>query len=81
MDNSRMTWEEMVSAYPDKWVVVENADMDGADIVSGDVVEVMSDDDIIPFRIANQNKGYKFYRTTEGDFYGIVDADFEISID
>ena len=76
-----MTWEEMVKKYPDQWVVIENAVMDGADIVSGTVVDVKSDDDIIPFRVNNQKKGYKFYRTTEGDFYGIIDADFSISVD
>ena len=76
-----LTWEEMVKEYPDKWVVIKDAVMDGADIVSGTIVDVKSDDDIIPFRTKNQKKGYRFYRTTEGGFYGIIDADFSISVD
>ena len=34
MEN-RMTWEEMAKKYPDQWVVVKDAVMDGPDIVSG----------------------------------------------
>ena len=81
MKKKRMLWEEMVKAYPDQWVVVEDAEMDGPDIISGIVISVKSDDEIIPFRTANQKKGYRFYRTSEGEFYGIIDADFSISID
>lgn len=79
MDN-RMTWEEMVKQYPNKWVVLEDMEMEGADVISGNVVFVKSDDEIIPFRMKNQKKGYGFYRTTEEDFYGIVDADISISV-
>ena len=31
----RMTWTEMVAAYPDQWIGVVDAEMDGADILSG----------------------------------------------
>lgn len=76
----RMTWSEMVKAYPDMWVVVTNAVMDGPDIVSGDVVTVKSDDDIGAFRIANRKK-YVYRRTTEGFFNGITGSSIVISVD
>ena len=31
----RMTWAEMVATYPDQWIGVVDAEMDGADIRSG----------------------------------------------
>ena len=68
--NRRMSWDEMVKEYPDRWVVIKDAEMDGPDIISGIIVTVKSDDDIMRFRIDNQKKGYKFYRTSEGDFLG-----------
>ncbi len=76
----RMTWEEMVSNYPDRWVVLKDTEKDGPDVVSGILVAVKTDDEIIPFENANLTKGYEFWRTTEGDFYGIVDSDIRISV-
>ncbi len=32
--NKRLTWDEMVRAYPDMWVVVRDAEMDGPDNIS-----------------------------------------------
>lgn len=63
--NRRMSWDEMVKEYPDRWVVIKDAEMDGPDIISGIIVTVKSDDEIMRFRIDNQKKGYKFYRTSE----------------
>ncbi|MBQ9550259.1 MAG: hypothetical protein IJU87_05545 [Lachnospiraceae bacterium] len=76
----RMTWEEMVSNYPDRWVVLKDTDKDGPDVLSGVLVAVKTDDEIIPFENDNLTKGYEFWRTTEGDFYGIVDSDIRISV-
>lgn len=42
--NKRMFWDEMVKEYPNRWVVIKDAEM-------------------------------------EGDFYGIIDADINISVD
>ena len=54
--------------------------MNGPDVASGTIVAVLTDEEIIPYRLSNQKKGYRFYRTTEGDFYGIIDADFSTAI-
>ena len=35
---ARLSWDEMVKQYPDLWVAVKDAEMDGADIMSGEVV-------------------------------------------
>ena len=81
MIGERMTWNEMAEQYPDQWVAVKDAVKDGPDIVSGVLVAVKSDDEIIPYKVANYKKGYIFQRTTEGDFNGIISTDFSISVD
>ena len=45
----RMTWEEMVLNYPDRWVVLKDTEKDGPDVLSGVLVAVKTDDEIIPF--------------------------------
>lgn len=72
MTEQKMTWEEMVKVYPDRWVVVKNAVMDGPDIVSGTLVEVKKDDDIIEYRAHHPRKGLVFRRTTEEAVSGII---------
>ena len=78
--NEKMTWEEMVKKYPNQWVIVKDAVMDGPDIVSGIVVAVKSDSEIIPFRLSNTHKDYEICRTTEGWFNGVIDTDLSIAV-
>ena len=59
----RMTWTEITKAYPDKWVAIANPVMDGSDILEGDVVTVLSDDEVDAYEINNHGKGYKHRRT------------------
>ena len=80
MADTKMTWDEMVQEYPEQWVAVKDAEMDGPDIVSGILVAAKTDDDIIPFRIAHFDDDLIYRRTTEGEFHGIIDADFIISV-
>ena len=80
-DEKRITWQEMVDKYPDMWVAVKDAEMDGPDILSGVLVDVKSDDDIAQYRINNKKKGYIFSRTTEGVFNGITGSSVVISVD
>ncbi len=77
----RMTWQEMVRAYPDQWVVVKDAEMDGPDILSGILVTVKPDDDIGAYRVQNSGNGYEFRRTTEGFWNGITGSSIVISVD
>ena len=78
---ARTTWDEMVEKYPDQWIAVKDAEMDGADIVSGEVVASEADTDMETFRI-NHFHDFDFYRTSEGDFNGFVtSANFGIRLD
>ena len=81
MDKRRMTWDQMVEEYPDMWVVISNPVMDGdhPDILEGDVVDVVSDDDISDYEVAHQGQGYTFCRTTESGWNGMFYADFSIT--
>ena len=78
--NVNMTWEDMVREYPDRWVAVGNAVMDGPDIVSGDVVAVKTDDEICDYEDQHLREGLRFRRTTEGDWDGIINSDFAITV-
>ena len=55
MTNDRQTWDEMVKQYPDRWVVVKDAEMSGPDILSGVIVDVISDKEIIEYRLKNNS--------------------------
>ena len=78
--SNRLSWEEMVSRYPDRWVVLKDTVKNGPDVLSGVLVAVKSDDEIIAYENSNQGSGYEFWRTTEGEFYGIIDSDLSISV-
>ncbi len=80
MDTRRMTWEEMVEEYPDKWVVISNPVMDGdhPDILEGDVVAVLNDDEVEDYELSHIGQGLKYQRTTESGWNGIFYADFSI---
>ena len=80
MTNNRQTWDEMVKRYPDRWVVVKDAEMSGPDILSGIVVDVLSDDEVIEYRLNNNMHDLEFCRTTEGEFDGIIDSDISIAV-
>lgn len=41
----RLTWKEMVQRYPNKLVFVENAELRGSDIISGDLICACTDDE------------------------------------
>ncbi len=81
MSYNHMTWDEMVEKYPDMWVAIANPVMDGdhPDILEGDVVDVIHDDDIGDYETSHRNMGLKFRRTTEGEFGGIISAGFSIT--
>ncbi|MBQ7507151.1 MAG: hypothetical protein IJT05_07475 [Lachnospiraceae bacterium] len=77
----RMTWEQMVEAYPDKWVAIRNPIMDGEhpDILEGDVVTVLSDDEISEYEASHQDQNLTYCRTTESGWNGMFYADFSIT--
>ena len=80
MNKRRMTWDQMVEEYPDMWVVISNPVMDGdhPDILEGDVVEAVSDDDIGKFKSSHRGQGLEYRRTTESGWNGMFYADFSI---
>ena len=77
----RMSWSEMVNNYPDQWVAVRDAEMNGPDIVSGILVAVKSDDEIEDFQLQHFDDGLRYRRTTEGFFNGITGSSVVISVD
>ena len=78
--NKHMTWDEMAAEYPDKWVAVTNPVFDGdhPDILEGDLVDVLTDEEVGDYRANHRNQAIWVRRTTEGRFFGIIDADFSI---
>ncbi len=78
---ARLTWDEIVKKYPDLWVAVRDAEMDGADIVSGEVVAAKPDKEMRQFRMRNSNAGYVFRRTSDGYYCSPIESDFRIIVD
>ena len=78
--NRHLTWDQMVESYPDRWVVVKNPVFDGnhPDILEGDVVDVLTDDDVGGYRSNHREQDIWVRRTTEGDFFGVIEANFSI---
>lgn len=78
---TRMTWDQMVDSYPDQWLAISNPVMDGdyPDIMEGDVVAVLSDDEICAFKAGHRGQDLEYRRTTESPWNGIVYADFSIT--
>lgn len=68
--SKRMTWEEIHSAYPDMWVVlddVEFMDNDGINVDSAIVVEALHDDEYIKRRVELELAGTKYFYTRTED--------------
>ena len=77
---ARISWDDMVKEYPNLWVAVKDAEMDGADIVSGEVVAAQSDEEMREFRIKHRGAGFVFRRTSECGFNGHITSNLRITI-
>ena len=62
-----LTWNEMVSMYPNMWVVIKNAITDGPDVVKGEVLTTKTDDEICEYEDKHDKEGLLFRRTTEDE--------------
>ena len=78
---ARMSWDEMVKQYPNMWVAVKDAEMNGIDVLSGEVVTVQPDDKICKFRMKHRGAGFVFRRTSESGFNGHIGSDFTIRVE
>ena len=73
-----VTWESMVEQYPDKWLAIKDAQLDGPDIISGIIYAVMTDDEIIDYEDQHGDEGLIFRRTKGGVSNGPIRANFVI---
>lgn len=76
----KMTWEEMVSQYPDEWVLVIDYEMDGmGDVKSGTLVTHSKiKDDIFDYPIDAEKTGLWF--TGESNFRGFRTEPLEMTV-
>lgn len=81
LNMDRLSWDEMVEKYPDQWIAVKDAEMDGADIMSGEVVTAQSDEEMREFRIKHRGDGYVFRRTSDCGFNGHITSNLRIRVD
>ena len=73
---NELTWNEMVTLYPNMWVVIKNATTDGPDIVRGELVTTKTDEEICEYEDAHYDEGLIFRRTTDSEWNGTVSTDF-----
>ena len=78
---TRLSWDEIVRQHPDRWVAVKDAEMDGADVVSGEVVAALSDREMRLFRVEHGGADFVYRRTSEGDYTGPITSDISILVD
>lgn len=62
----RMTWDDIIKQYPDKWVAFSSYNGWGPDVDDGVVEVVLSDEEYIEHRIAHIRDGW-FYKYTTDD--------------
>ena len=74
-----MTWDEITVKYPNKWVVVKNAVLDGAVIISGDVIKVIPDKKVKKY-FFKKDPDVIIRRTSEGNWDGIIDSNFKVTV-
>lgn len=79
-EHNRMTWDEIVEKYPDLWVSVRDAEMNGPDIVSGIIEETISDEAVGDYKADHWGDDLVIRRTTEGEWLGPISADFIIEV-
>lgn len=84
VDEKFYTWHELVEKFPNKWIVVEDAELTGAGFIkSGRLIGVCDDTEIDEFVIScyRDNKNISYERTTEGSGVGIVNVEnFEYAV-
>ena len=73
----RLTWEQMVEKYPDKWLALLDCkyydDKSEATIIEARIYKVFdTDDEYEKFRIENIGKGYRYRSTTELVISGVT---------
>lgn len=74
----RLTFEEMKKKYPDRWVFVKNAEMDGPDVISGEVICVCDDEEYADKWIELINAGTAFNKVRTSHWMlggGIINAE------
>lgn len=73
----RLTLNELKEKYPAKWVFLKNAEMDGPNIISGEVICVCDDEEYSSKWIELIKSGIKFnkLRTTHEMYGGIINAE------
>ncbi len=71
----RYTWNEIVSALPNMWVVMKDCNIDGADIVDGVLVDAADDDNWSGMLIKYVGTKCECQRTTDNHFGGVVELD------
>lgn len=70
------TWENIIKMYPGMWVAIKNPQMDGPNIIAGELFAVKTDDEIIDFEDEHVGEGLIYRRTTGGDLNGPIRANF-----
>ena len=79
----RLLWDDIIERYPDRWVILDDVDMDGSTVISGVVVQSCNDEEINDayFRTVIDGHHYIKERTSELPYAGVINgANFSISL-
>lgn len=77
IDKKYYTWDELVQKFPDRWVIVEDAELTNAGFIkAGRLIGVCNDREIDEFVVScyRDNRNISYERTTEGSGVGVVNV-------
>ena len=84
IDRFFCTWNDLVEKFPNKWIVVEDAELTNAGFIkSGKLIGVCDDSEIDDFVVScyREDKNINYERTTEGSGVGIINVeDFKYAV-
>jgi hypothetical protein len=84
IDRLFCTWNELVEKFPNKWIVVEDAELTNAGFIkSGKLIGVCDDSEIDDFVVScyREDKNINYERTTEGSGVEIINVeDFKYAV-
>ena len=84
IDRLFCTWNELVEKFPNKWIVVEDAELTNAGFIkSGKLIGVCDDSEIDDFVVScyREDKNINYERTIEGSGVEIINVeDFKYAV-
>lgn len=75
----KLTWQEIVDKYPDKWVALSDVEFDNTEVKSGVVKASCTDSEVASLFMEFKSKGINYYWIRATDFTNKDTEEFDIN--